>query len=143
MIITETNSRYHYAYVVLAGFSSCTHEIPAEMGAPTSGSAEGSSTIVLTRIIRQRRTYFRTRIKEKERGVQILPCRVVPVVAMLYEEDGSTMGQERLNHLMTLNVHIDSIDSRQRIYVRQLLINFCTFCVSIVFAQLYKYSGYL
>ena len=71
----------------------------------------------------------------------------------------STLGQERLNHLMTLNVHNDSIDSvdlvevadqfvsgneyRQRIYIRQILINYCTVCVSVGFAQLYKYSGYL
>ena len=69
------------------------------------------------------------------------------------------MGQEWLNHLMTLNVHNDSIDSvdlvdvanqfvsgdeyRQRIHVWQVLINFSTFCVSVGFAQSYKYSGYL
>ena len=68
------------------------------------------------------------------------------------------MGQERLNHLMTLNVHNHSIDSvdlvevanqfvsgdeyRQHIYVWQVLINYSTFRVLLGFAQLYKYSGY-
>ena len=69
------------------------------------------------------------------------------------------MGQGRLNHLMMLNVHKDSIDFvdlvevanqsvsgneyPQRIDVRQVLINYCTFCVSVGFTQLEKYSGYL
>ena len=54
------------------------------------------------------------------------------------------MEQERTNHLMTLHVHNDSIDSVDLVEVaNQFVCRNEYFCFSVGFAQMYKYSDYL
>ena len=86
------------------------------MDLPNSSSAEGFST---SSDANQPPTtlVFPKRAFGKKRGVQILPCRMVPIVAMAALRRGriesylrSVIRQERLNHFMTLNLHNDSID---------------------------------